>query len=258
MATASAARSIATRSKSSSRFSSDNAISRPQLEVHAAGRPRTPRPRRPQPAGLLRVHVGPGAQRQVVARRPAHVVDERPAGVLEHDRVLHGQAQLGEDLGHAAPAQDQLGEAPVDLLPAREQRELGVDHGRVHGLGDLDEAHQAVEGDHRHTRPRAARNDGRRHVAPGRPELHGQRPRPARPASASSSSGATDRPPGRARRRDELAALQQIVRVGHLDHVRPADLAVQSGIAHDDLEGARRITGSSSTSARLNMTFCQS
>ena len=55
-------------------------------------------------AVLGAVHVRPRAQREVVARRPAHVVDERPAGVLEQHRVLHGRAQLREDLGHAAPA----------------------------------------------------------------------------------------------------------------------------------------------------------
>ena len=70
-------------------------------------------------AVLGAVHVRPGRQRQIVAVRAADVVDERPAGVLQHDRVADRRAQLGEDLGHAAPLQDQLGEAAVDLLPAR-------------------------------------------------------------------------------------------------------------------------------------------
>ena len=43
-------------------------------------------------AVLGAVHVRPGRQRQVVAVRPADVVDERAAGVLEHDRVADRRA----------------------------------------------------------------------------------------------------------------------------------------------------------------------
>ena len=109
---------------------------------------------------------------------PADVVDERAAGVLEHHRVADRRDQLGQDLGHAAALQDQLGEAAVDLLPAREQRELRVDDRAVDRLGDLDEAHRAVEGDDRNVRARTRGHHRRRHLAPARAQLDGQRRHP--------------------------------------------------------------------------------
>ena len=210
-------------------------------------------------AALLRaVHVRPRRQRQIVAVRPADVVDERAARVLEHDRVADRRAQLGQDLGHAAALQDQLGEAPVDLLPAREQRELGVDDRAVDGLGDLDEAHRAVEGDDR-ARPRArsAATTGagtsrqlepsstasaampwsisdavqRRLVAASAPAPSPVVSTSSPPLSRSSGSGIS------------ITCAQRISRPS-----APSPITTSGS--------ARRTTGRSSTSARLSMTLC--
>ena len=193
-------------------------------------------------ARLGPVQVGPGRQRHVVARprRLGDVVDELAAGVLEHDRPPDRLRELGEDLGHPAPLQDQVGEALVDLLAAAQQLELVVQHGGVDRLGDLDEAHGAPEGHERHAGLGARLDHRRRDVlAPGRAELDRDR-RGAlpehrvdpRPLALGARAGAE---PGR---EHELAALEQVVGVGHLDHVRPAQLAIEQAVARHDLREA--------------------
>ena len=68
---------------------------------------------------------------------------------------------------------------------------------------------------------------------------------PSSTAKAAMPCSITDAPPGGLVARlltgpepggqHELAALEEIVRVGHLDDMRPADLEAQGGVADDDL-----------------------
>ena len=206
-------------------------------------------------AAVLRaVHVGPGRQREIVTVRTADVVDERAAGVLEHDRVADRGDQLGQDLGHAAALQDQLGEAAVDLLPAREQRELRVDHRAVDGLGDLDEAHRAVEGDDRYARParsgRSPTAGTSRQLEPSSTAkaampcstseaVHAPPSSPAPSPVVSTSSPPLSRSSGS---RISTTCAQRISRP------RAPSPITTSG-------NARRTTGRSNTSARLSMTL---
>jgi hypothetical protein len=155
-------------------------------------------------------------------------------GVLEQHRVADRGRQLGQDLRRAAPLQDQLGEAPVDLLPAPQQIELCVQNRAVNGFRDLDETDRAMERDDRHARLRAGVDHRRRHAAPARSELDGQRrhallDQRGDPGPLMRRLVAGADPGGQ----DELAALEQIVGIAHLDHVRPAQLAVDA--ARDQL-----------------------
>jgi hypothetical protein len=183
-------------------------------------------PLRLLPARLRAAGVDPRRQRQIVARRPGDVVDERVRGVLQQHRVADRPRELGKDLRRPAPLQDQLGEAPVDLLPAPQQIELCVQNRAVDGFRDLDEAHRAMERDDRDAGLRARVDDPTGHGTPARAQLHGQRGHPLldqrrdpRRLVRGLVAGAE---PGR---QHELAALEQIVRIAHLDHVRPAKLA---------------------------------
>ena len=55
----------------------------------------------------------------------------------------------------------------------------------------------------------------------------------------------------------QLAALEQVGRVGHLDHVRPAQLAGEGILAGDDLRQRAPHDGQLQNSARVSMTIRQ-
>ena len=236
IATASAARSVATRSKSSSGSSTASAIRRPhELSISRTSTISAPSGVSPRSSARCRSAHAPSATSSPDSA--GHVVDELVPGVLEHDRVADRGRQLGEDLGHAAAVQDQLGEAAVDLLAAPQQLELAVEHGGVDRLGDLHEAHRAPEGHQRHAGLGARAHHRLGHaLAPGRAELdrHGggalldQR---GDPALLVTLPGARSDPRGE----HQLAALEQVAGVGHLDHVRPAQLAIEALRARDHL-----------------------
>ena len=87
-----------------------------------------------------------------------------------------------------------------------------------------------------HAGARAAGHDRRRHVAPARAQLDRQRRQPLldqrrRPRRLVSGVGAGAEPG----REHQFAALEQVVRLRHLDHVRPADLAPERRVADHDL-----------------------
>ena len=211
-------------------------------------------------AVLGAVQVGPRGQRHVVADAPGHVVDELVPRVLEHDGAADRVGQLGQDLRHAAPVQDQLGEAAVDLLAPAQQLELAVQHGGVHGLGDLDEPHLAAERDQRHAGVAARVHDRLRDpLAPRRAELDGHADRallqeggdPARLV-------ALPRARSDARGEHELAALEQVARVGHLDHMCPAQLTVQPFLTGDHLRQGAADDGQLEYLGKGQHTFRQS
>ena len=142
--------------------------------------------------------------------------------------------------------------------PRAQQRELRVDDRAVHGLGDLDEAHRAVEGDDRHARPRAAR----RPPAPGPRASSSPARRPARPCPCSTSDAvqaawcaasspapspvvSTSSPP-LSRSSGSGISITCAQRISRSSAPSPI---TTSG-------SARRTTGRSNTSARLSMTLC--
>jgi hypothetical protein len=150
---------------------------------------------------------------------------------------------LPDDLIQRRAGHGQLGEHLVQPLGGAKLLELGVDDPGVHRLGDLHERDLALEGDQRQPAVRRRpHQDARQRPDVPAAELHRQRAHP-RAARGSQVGGVAGQQRGFGGQRDpggehQLAALQQVGRVGQLEHVNPADPRAQAVRARDHLRAA--------------------
>ncbi len=175
---------------------------------------------------------GVGARRFV----GEHLVRE----VLQHHRTSGHERGLPDDLRGLGPLDGQLGERLVDERGGAQLVDLGVDHARVHGLGDRDEPGLPVQ---RHQRQPASLGGPDQRGRQGRGVATAQldhQPRRTHVVQVGHVRGQVrvvrgQRHPGG---QDQLAAAQQPGDVRQLADVRPADPAVEVLLAGDDVRQA--------------------
>jgi hypothetical protein len=157
--------------------------------------------------------------------------DHRPSG---QDRGLP------DDLIGRGARHGKLGEHLVQALRCAQVFQLGVDDPGVHRLGDLDERDLALEGDQRQP---ATGGGPYQRIRQGSDVPSAQLNRQGAHSGPSEVSSVASQQHRLGRQRDpggehEFAALQQVGRVGQLEHMDPADPRAETGAARDHLRAA--------------------
>ena len=187
------------------------------------------------PVGIARAHLP--VREELLLSGGRHLGrDDLVGEVLEHHRGAERLRELMHDEVRGRAAEAQGGEAFPHLVARSERGGLLGDDAAVHGLGEGDELHLAVEGDERETVRAGCRLDDGRHV----PVVH---------AEFQHQSGETrldearderlelwgfGRPAG-ARGEQQLAAVQEPCDAGAVGDVNPAHARIERLIAREHL-----------------------